>query len=287
MIDKDNDLRCRVTKRANQIFGPSTSSEKEKFIEAEFKRRQYKRQGRPITSGGNELEVEMYSALINNPEFTSILMNLLAQKGLDASDSETSAQLLELLKSNPEFLKNFLSAAPTQENQETIPNANTNTNTENDGPATVEFDANIGLDSSQLFASTNMNHEPLVHAPIDPPQPEPMVEIPTTEHIQTTPMPTIQTTVPDLPIPSSPTPPVTFPLTHPAPIPRLPQSGIETPTPATVMRHTPAPSTSMSMSYGAIPMPAAYIPPIPVRATPPPSEDRVRAFGFPPMMGHR
>lgn len=39
-------------------------------------------------------------------------MNLLAQKGLDQGDAETSAQLVELLKSNPDFLRGFLSAAP-------------------------------------------------------------------------------------------------------------------------------------------------------------------------------
>ena len=57
----------------------------------------------------------MYAAILNNPEFANILMNLLAQKGLDAGDSETSAQLVELLKSNPDFLRGFLSAAPPVE----------------------------------------------------------------------------------------------------------------------------------------------------------------------------
>jgi hypothetical protein len=56
----------------------------------------------------------MYAAILNNPEFANILMNLLAQKGLDPGDTETSGQLLELLKSNPDFLKGFLTTAPEE-----------------------------------------------------------------------------------------------------------------------------------------------------------------------------
>lgn len=42
-IDKDNDLRCRVTKRAAQLYGTVISPEKTFWVEREFNRRRYKR----------------------------------------------------------------------------------------------------------------------------------------------------------------------------------------------------------------------------------------------------
>lgn len=41
--DKDNDLRCRVTKRAAQLYGTVISAEKTFWVEREFNRRRYKR----------------------------------------------------------------------------------------------------------------------------------------------------------------------------------------------------------------------------------------------------
>ncbi|KAJ2749713.1 hypothetical protein IWQ56_007174 [Coemansia nantahalensis] len=41
--NKDNDLRCRVNKRANQLYGAQASAAKEKWIGEEFERRQQRR----------------------------------------------------------------------------------------------------------------------------------------------------------------------------------------------------------------------------------------------------
>ncbi|KAK9700797.1 hypothetical protein K7432_012024 [Basidiobolus ranarum] len=41
--NKDNDLRCRVNKRANKLFGPGPSDHKTRWTEEEFKKRQQKR----------------------------------------------------------------------------------------------------------------------------------------------------------------------------------------------------------------------------------------------------
>ncbi|KAJ1911280.1 hypothetical protein H4219_005987 [Mycoemilia scoparia] len=41
--NKDNDLRCRVNKRANQLYGPENTPEKEKWISDEFERRRQRR----------------------------------------------------------------------------------------------------------------------------------------------------------------------------------------------------------------------------------------------------
>ncbi|KAL1923077.1 uncharacterized protein VTP21DRAFT_9453 [Calcarisporiella thermophila] len=42
--NKDNDLRCRVNKRANKIFGKEDTEEKRRWIETEFSKRRSKRQ---------------------------------------------------------------------------------------------------------------------------------------------------------------------------------------------------------------------------------------------------
>lgn len=108
-LDKDNDLRCRVNKRATLIYGADQSPQKQLYIENEFRKRQRKRLGRdpsPIAESADATDV--YSTILNSPEFANILMSLLAQKGLDAGDTETSTQLVELLKTNPDFLKGLL-----------------------------------------------------------------------------------------------------------------------------------------------------------------------------------
>lgn len=43
LIDKDNDLRCRVNKRALKLFGKGDSEHKARWIEEEFTKRQTKR----------------------------------------------------------------------------------------------------------------------------------------------------------------------------------------------------------------------------------------------------
>jgi len=115
-LDKDNDLRCRVNKRANLIYGAEASPQKQLYIENEFRKRQRKRLGRdPSPVAESTDATDMYTSILNSPEFANILMSLLAQKGLDAGDTETSTQLVELLKTNPEFLKGFLPALSEQE----------------------------------------------------------------------------------------------------------------------------------------------------------------------------
>ncbi|KAJ2114149.1 hypothetical protein IW146_003307 [Coemansia sp. RSA 922] len=41
--NKDNDLRCRVNKRANQLYGAHASADKERWVGEEFERRQQRR----------------------------------------------------------------------------------------------------------------------------------------------------------------------------------------------------------------------------------------------------
>ncbi|KAJ1907828.1 hypothetical protein LPJ81_000509 [Coemansia sp. IMI 209127] len=50
--NKDNDLRCRVNKRANQLYGAQSSADKEKWIGEEFVRRQQRRRDKEVRRRG-------------------------------------------------------------------------------------------------------------------------------------------------------------------------------------------------------------------------------------------
>ena len=82
-------------------------------MDQEFNKRKQRRKGKQSSSEdiGSERTAQgedMYSSLLNNPEFTNVLMGLLAQKGVEVGGEETTKQLVELLKSHPEFLRGFL-----------------------------------------------------------------------------------------------------------------------------------------------------------------------------------
>ena len=50
-LDKDNDLRCRVNKRAHKLFGKEESEHKKKWIDDEFLKRQQKRKDKERRKG--------------------------------------------------------------------------------------------------------------------------------------------------------------------------------------------------------------------------------------------
>ncbi|KAI9472850.1 hypothetical protein LPJ78_005014 [Coemansia sp. RSA 989] len=54
--NKDNDLRCRVNKRANQLYGAQASEAKEKWIGEEFERRQQKRREKELRKRQQQAE---------------------------------------------------------------------------------------------------------------------------------------------------------------------------------------------------------------------------------------
>lgn len=57
--NKDNDLRCRVNKRANKLFGSQSTPEKEEYIVEEFQRRQSKRKDKEMKKRESSLEKEV------------------------------------------------------------------------------------------------------------------------------------------------------------------------------------------------------------------------------------
>jgi hypothetical protein len=238
------------------MYGMNPSAQKTKFIENEFRKRRSKRRGRAPTPPGadnSDGSDNMYAAMINNPEFANVLMNLLAQKGLDAGDTETSAQLVELLKSNPDFLRGFLPAAPEPEQTEDQSNSNLISETQQYDTQVPMFEdpmdlGHMGLPSHTLqfenlsmgstnYADSNSDMTPSLQQSIPAPAPIPRLEVKTEVE-----------SIPD-PSQSKPTPP-------------LP-------------------------SFPPIPAPSAYMLPLVTVSRvlqAPPSQERVRALGFPPMM---
>jgi hypothetical protein len=113
---------------------------------------------------------DVYAALVHSPEFGTILRNLLAQQGLDFGDSETT-DLLELLKNNPDFLKNYVQTAPPPPEPLEQPIAiKVETQVYPPEPSLVYETSATGLDSSQLFGPEPTH----TTAPPPPPIPEPV-----------------------------------------------------------------------------------------------------------------
>ena len=240
--DKDNDLRCRVTKRANIIYGQQPSPQKAQYIEAEFRKRQMKRRGRVPSPKPDGLDGnDMYAGLINNPEFANIIMNLLVQKGVDSSGSEFS-QIMEVLKSNPDCVRNFLPSAPGHtELQDQFSSAT----------------SELHLDQMNAFETAQSTHLELQShlsqhgsIPMDPQIHEDIM----TEHHD-----------------------MLHSLPPPAPIPRIGMK-IEDSIPSIPQ---PVPQATLP----PISSPVQQITQIPAAAHPRPSQDRIRALGFPPVPG--
>jgi hypothetical protein len=105
--NKDNDLRCRINKRAKNIFGSATSSAKTAWMEAEFNKRKAKRE----TKEKNRTE---YSGF--HPNFRSDLGS-----GMMSSDSNSG--LLDQTNAAASLLANALLGA-SNENSSTADVAN-------------------------------------------------------------------------------------------------------------------------------------------------------------------
>jgi hypothetical protein len=218
-------------------------------MENEFKERKSKRRGNAYSPGidGND-NTDMYAAILNNPEFANILMTLLAQKGLDAGATETSTQLVELLKSNPEFLRGFLATAPKPEEAQdqfssTIIDPQLSSN---QLPVMEGFETSLELPSHLLQSeptSVVLHHDPTI------------AENPTLLH-------TVPTTAPIPRVLKMED--TTLPFAHPIPTVSVPQ-----PNPSLI--------TPVQMSHGVASG----------HALTRPSQERIRALGFPPMVTTR
>ena len=243
ILDKDNDLRCRVNKRAQIIFGSNNSPQKQAYIDTEFARRQSKRQGKE-PSPEHDANDNMYAAILNNPEFASILMSLLAQHGVSPTESDTPTILLNILKNNPDFLPGFLATATT------APPESQPVKTE---PTEVQQDVCLlGVEGSVERGGLVMSGQrvPFENPPMDP------------HTYASSPVQILANTL------------------RPAPIPPLGVKAEVQSVLAPPQLSVPLPSTINS----PIPTATAFLPPTTsssnMQQT---SVDRVRVFGFPPM----
>jgi len=242
------------------MFGLHDSPEKREYIETEFRRRQEKRRNGNSPEASGSDNTDTYTALLNNPEFANILANLLAQKGLDAGD--TSTQLVELLKSNPDYVRALV---PAQMQSEEL----------QDPTMVMSFETQLQQQQEALDL-----HAAHVES-YEGPTPHQLHSIETLHNSVVDPV--LAHTIPTaLPIPLPEPEPVIEQIIEPpapmiAPPPPPPQ-----PAPAPVLTQLPTPA-----SYPPIPVPG-YKPKAktPSQTQPPPSHERVRAFGFPPMMGN-
>ena len=214
-------------------------------MDNEFKKRQSKRRGKAPSPTPDEFDSSenMYAAL-NKPGFANVIMQLLAQHGVDASATETSVQFVELLRSNPNLIQEILpSASETKDGPEQF-NAVTSEVQHSiiDQTPALETTQSGHLDlQSQLaehdFMSLNAHH----HDDI-------IMEHPNFVHSLPAPIPRVGIKTED----------TTSSVIQP-PMPVLPT-------------HSPIPSPAQ------IPQAVAQAP-----VQPRPSQDRIRALGFPPM----
>jgi hypothetical protein len=276
--DKDNDLRCRVNKKATHLFGIQPSSKKSAYIDQEFKIRKQKRQGKqssPEDIGSEDAMQagDMYSNLLNNPEFTNVLMGLLAQKGVEVGGEETTKQLVELLKSHPEFLKGFLGGGTEgtgkQMRDEEVVVGEQGEEREmgllrghveremqlagegvEGGVIEAEFHEMQGVHTTLLTTATAVN----------------FTDLPAVQHQSTFTGEQLDT--------HAPTP---EPLPTTAPTPQLPINVESTPISALTVPIASVPS------YPPMPIPPPFRPS--ALLYPPPPPERIQAFGFPPRVG--
>ena len=110
--NKDNDLRCRVTKRANKLFGNDLSERKGAWIECEFKRRQSKRQEKEkkkVVDGVDEA-ASLIDA-INMSQFQETLLSSLKTHlkpyGDDEDARTTFLKAMTAITSNASAMKSF------------------------------------------------------------------------------------------------------------------------------------------------------------------------------------
>ncbi|KAG2236003.1 hypothetical protein INT48_004333 [Thamnidium elegans] len=121
--NKDNDLRCRVNKRANKLYGPSESEIKTKWIKEEFEKRRQKRMDKErrkhivnnVLSVPGTTETTINNVVDNNNNTINDQMNYytpLPQIDTDTADkllnfpTDLQRQLLEQLNNSMLALAN-------------------------------------------------------------------------------------------------------------------------------------------------------------------------------------
>lgn len=109
-LDKDNDLRCRVNKRANKLYGSQDSPAKQQWVQEEFEKRRQKR-----------MDKERRKHLVNNVLSVPNASNPEAHHGAstednhnaDGNNSNNDANTVSMLNSvNANQMQNFYTPLP-------------------------------------------------------------------------------------------------------------------------------------------------------------------------------
>ncbi|KAF8247025.1 hypothetical protein K440DRAFT_661655 [Wilcoxina mikolae CBS 423.85] len=97
--NKDNDLRCRVSKRAAKLYGPENSMEKTAWINEEFNKRKRKRELKEKSRGDLHGSSSTFSTSNYHPQIRT-LKDLLPQGG----SQTTFDDLVDMVMKSPEGL---------------------------------------------------------------------------------------------------------------------------------------------------------------------------------------
>jgi hypothetical protein len=246
------------------MFGIHYSEQKKLFIEEEFRKRQHKRRRDPDSNDDSGQGDDAYAAFFNKPEFARAVTDLIAQKGLGEFANDIP-MLLESFKQmlSPENFRTLFQVegqgeeqGPMQEDvpYNSIPTALPEARTRRHVKMLdVEYTSATKLDVSTPAVPLMSIHPELRYA-----LPPRLHSIPTTA----------------------------------APIPRLNIAEKKSTSARKVATPPPAPAPPLIPSPAPEAMPVAPIPTVsnliqPPPPPPPPPQDRIRAFGFPPMMQSR
>ncbi|CEI87312.1 hypothetical protein G6F70_004811 [Rhizopus microsporus] len=178
--NKDNDLRCRVNKRANKLYGLADSEEKQRWIKEEFEKRRLKR-----------MEKERRKHIVNNvlsvPSPTSTgspatttndmlpgaapqlsayysplpqIDNATASKLLDFP-ADLQRQLLEQLNNSMLALTNGIQSSNTAQPESNDNNNNDNDNSNNDTNENKPASVGSGspAESNEVTSNTEKEHK--------------------------------------------------------------------------------------------------------------------------------
>ena len=108
-LDKDNDLRCRVNKRANKLYGSQDSPAKQQWVQEEFEKRRQKR-----------MDKERRKHLVNNVLSVPNASNTEAHHAAsednhtnDGTNNNNDANTVSMLNSvNANQMQNFYTPLP-------------------------------------------------------------------------------------------------------------------------------------------------------------------------------
>lgn len=130
--NKDNDLRCRVNKRAHKLYGKEPSKAKEMWIEEEFNKRKSKRQEKEGKGPDGNLLIEGTDlSSLNHYEMNNVIMATLSEFATNPSapalrDNADLNAMLQKLRTDPASIKALLIGQPKMDNVASLTSDNMN-----------------------------------------------------------------------------------------------------------------------------------------------------------------